>query len=195
FFFQAEDGIRDRNVTGVQTCALPIFEITLVGGRGSNVHTVGGDFREATYRAVRQGLMELKVKKQVYLLEPWYQFTLRINQDQVGRAINDIERMGGKFELGESSGNVTTITGQAPVAQMQDYATEVRNYTHGSGQLECLFLGYRECKDSAAIIEEMSYDPLSDINNTPNSVFCSHGAGHTVVWNEVPSHAQYPYLG
>ena len=193
---QVMESLSNKEHLGVLTGA-PItdLEITLVGGRGSNVHTVGGDFREATYRAVRQGLMELKARKQVYLLEPWYQFTLRINQDQVGRAINDIERMGGKFELGESSGNVTTITGQVPVAQMQDYATEVRNYTHGSGQLECLFLGYRECKDSAAIIEEMAYDPLSDINNTPNSVFCSHGAGHTVVWNEVPSHAQYPYLG
>ncbi|OYS21234.1 tetracycline resistance protein TetP [Lactobacillus taiwanensis] len=193
---QIMESLSNKEHLGVLTGS-PItdLEITLVGGRGSNVHTVGGDFREATYRAVRQGLMELKAKKQVYLLEPWYQFTLRINQDQVGRAINDIERMGGKFELGESSGNVTTISGQAPVAQMQDYATEVRNYTHGSGQLECLFLGYRECKDSAAIIEEMAYDPLSDINNTPNSVFCSHGAGHTVVWNEVPSHAQYPYLG
>lgn len=193
---QVMESLSNKEHLGVLTGS-PItdLEITLVGGRGSNVHTVGGDFREATYRAVRQGLMELKAKKQVYLLEPWYQFTLRINQDQVGRAINDIERMGGKFELGESSGNVTTISGQAPVAQMQDYATEVRNYTHGSGQLECLFLGYRECKDSAAIIEEMAYDPLSDINNTPNSVFCSHGAGHTVVWNEVPSHAQYPYLG
>ena len=193
---QVMESLSNKEHLGVLTGS-PItdLEITLVGGRGSNVHTVGGDFREATYRAVRQGLMELKAKKQVYLLEPWYQFTLRINQDQVGRAINDIERMGGKFELGESSGKVTTITGQAPVAQMQDYATEVRNYTHGSGQLECLFLGYRECKDSAAIIEEMAYDPLSDINNTPNSVFCSHGAGHTVVWNEVPSHAQYPYLG
>ncbi|MDE6554746.1 MAG: TetM/TetW/TetO/TetS family tetracycline resistance ribosomal protection protein [Lactobacillus sp.] len=193
---QVMESLSNKEHLGVLTGS-PItdLEITLVGGRGSNVHTVGGDFREATYRAVRQGLMELKAKKQVYLLEPWYQFTLRINQDQVGRAINDIERMGGKFELGESSGSVTTISGQAPVAQMQDYATEVRNYTHGSGQLECLFLGYRECKDSAAIIQEMDYDPLSDINNTPNSVFCSHGAGHTVVWDEVPSHAQYPYLG
>ena len=169
-------------------------EIILIGGRGSNVHTVGGDFREATYRAVRQGLMELKVQNQVSLLEPWYQFTLRINQEQVGRAINDIEKMGGKFEIGESSANIVTITGQAPVAQMQDYATEVRNYSHGRGQLECLFTGYQECKNSGEVIADANYDPVSDINNTPNSVFCSRGAGHTVVWDEIPDHAQYPYL-
>ncbi len=163
-------------------------EITLI------VHTVGGDFREATYRAVRQGLMELKVQNQVSLLEPWYQFILRINQEQVGRAINDIEKMGGKFEIGESSANIVTITGQAPVAQMQDYATEVRNYSHGRGQLECLFTGYQECKNSGEVIADANYDPVSDINNTPNSVFCSHGAGHTVVWDEILDHAQYPYL-
>lgn len=169
-------------------------EIILIGGRGSNVHTVGGDFREATYRAVRQGLMELKMQNQVSLLEPWYQFILRINQEQVGRAINDIEKMGGKFEIGESSANIVTITGQAPVAQMQDYATEVRNYSHGRGQLECLFTGYQECKNSGEVIADANYDPVSDINNTPNSVFCSHGAGHTVVWDEILDHAQYPYL-
>lgn len=138
--------------------------------------------------------MELKVQNQVSLLEPWYQFILRINQEQVGRAINDIEKMGGKFEIGESSANIVTITGQAPVAQMQDYATEVRNYSHGRGQLECLFTGYQECKNSGEVIADANYDPVSDINNTPNSVFCSHGAGHTVVWDEILDHAQYPYL-
>lgn len=169
-------------------------EITLIGGRGSNVHTVGGDFRESTYRAVRQGLMELKQRNQVYLLEPWYQFTLRINQEQVGRAINDVERMGGNFKIGENQDDLVTITGEAPVSQLQDYATEVRNYTHGTGQIEYLFAGYRKCKDAEEIIEKSNYDPVSDINNTPNSVFCYHGAGHTVVWDQVADHAQYPYL-
>ena len=102
--------------------------------------------------------------------------------------------MGGKCKIGESHHDIVTITGQAPVAQMQDYATEVRNYSHGSGQLECLFAGYQECKSSTEVIADANYDPVSDINNTPNSVFCSHGAGHTVVWDEVPSYAQYPYL-
>lgn len=104
--------------------------------------------------------MELKVQNQVSLLEPWYQFILRINQEQVGRAINDIEKMGGKFEIGESSANIVTITGQAPVAQMQDYATEVRNYSHGRGQLECLFTGYQECKNSGEVIADANYDPF-----------------------------------
>ena len=189
------DSLANKEHLGVLAGSpLTDMEITLVGGRGSNVHTVGGDFREATYRAVRQGLMELKAQNQVSLLEPWYQFTLRINREQVGRAINDIEKMGGKFEIGESDHDVVTITGQAPVAQMHDYATEVRNYTHGSGQLECLFAGYRKCKNSAEVLESINYDPVSDIYNTPNSVFCSHGAGHTVAWNEVPDYAQYPYL-
>lgn len=192
---QVMENLANKEHLGVLTGSpLTDMEITLVGGRGSNVHTVGGDFREATYRALRQGLMELKAQNQVSLLEPWYQFTLRINQEQVGRAINDIEKMGGKFEIGESDHDVVTITGQAPVAQMQDYATEVRNYTHGSGQLECLFAGYRKCKNSAEVLESINYDPISDLSNTPNSVFCSHGAGHTVAWNEVPDYAQYPYL-
>jgi small GTP-binding protein len=192
---QVMESLANKEHLGVLTGSpLTDVEITLIGGRGSNVHTVGGDFREATYRAVRQGLMELKAQNQVSLLEPWYQFTLRINQDQVGRAINDIEKMGGKFKIGESDHDIVTITGQAPVAQMQDYATEVRNYSHGSGQLECLFAGYQECESSAEVIADANYDPVSDINNTPNSVFCSHGAGHTVVWDEVPSYAQYPYL-
>lgn len=192
---QVMESLANKEHLGVLTGSpLTDMEITLVGGRGSNVHTVGGDFREATYRALRQGLMELKAQNQVSLLEPWYQFTLRINQEQVGRAINDIEKMGGKFEIGESDHDVVTITGQAPVAQMQDYTTEVRNYTHGSGQLECLFAGYRKCKNSAEVLESINYDPISDLSNTPNSVFCSHGAGHTVVWNEVPDYAQYPYL-
>mgnify|MGYP001741308289 FL=1 len=192
---QVMESLANKEHLGVLTGSpLTDVEITLIGGRGSNVHTVGGDFREATYRAVRQGLMELKAQNQVSLLEPWNQFTLRINQDQVGRAINDIEKMGGKFKIGESDHDIVTITGQAPVAQMQDYATEVRNYSHGSGQLECLFAGYQECKSSAEVIADANYDPVSDINNTPNSVFCSHGAGHTVVWDEVPSYAQYPYL-
>lgn len=170
------------------------MKITLIGGRGSNVHTVGGDFREATYRAVRQGLMELREKNQCQLLEPWYNFSLTIPQDQVGRAINDIQKMSGKFELPTQMSEVVTIAGQAPVSEMQDYASEVRAYTHGEGQLECIVSGYLPCHNSEKIIKSIKYDPVSDLENTPNSVFCSHGAGHTVTWNKVRETAQFPYL-
>lgn len=170
------------------------MKITLIGGRGSNVHTVGGDFREATYRAVRQGLMELKQRNACKLLEPWYDFRLEIPADQVGRALNDIQRMSGKFNSPEDNGQYTVITGQAPVSEMQDYASEVRSYTHGEGYLECIVSGYRDCHNSEEIISEKNYDPVSDLENTPNSVFCSHGAGHTVTWDKVPETAQFSYL-
>ena len=169
------------------------MKITLIGGKGSIVHSVGGDFREATYRAVRQGLMEEKIRQQTILLEPWYDFRLEIGKDQVGRALNDIQRMNGKFSTPENIGERTVISGSAPVAEMQDYATEVRNYTHGEGNLECVVSGYLPCHNAAEIIEEKNYDPVSDLENTPNSVFCSHGAGHTVTWDKVPETAQYPY--
>lgn len=169
------------------------MKITLLGGKGSIVHSVGGDFREATYRAVRQGLMELKKQNQVKLLEPWYDFRLEIGQDQVGRALNDIQKMHGKFNSPENKGTRTIITGSAPVNEMQDYAADVRNYTHGDGNLECVVQGYLPCHNAEEIIEQKSYDPVSDMENTPNSVFCSHGAGHTVTWDKVPETAHYPY--
>ncbi|WP_279036296.1 elongation factor G [Lactobacillus intestinalis] len=169
------------------------MKVTLIGGRGSNVHTVGGDFREATSRGVRQGLMELKSKNAVQLLEPWYEFELEIPQDQVGRALNDIQKMSGKFDAPENLATSTIIKGRAPVSEMISYSENVRNYTHGQGRLQTIFVDYYPCHNKDEIIEKFNYDPMSDLENTPNSVFCSHGAGHTVVWNEVPSHAQYPY--
>ncbi len=169
------------------------IKITLIGGRGSNVHTVGGDFREATYRGVRQGLMELKVKNACKLLEPWYSFYLEIPSTQVGRALNDIQKMNGCFNEPVTKGEITTIIGQAPVSEMRDYINEVRNYTHGQGQLECVFSGYQTCHNSEEIISSSNYDAVSDLENTPNSVFCSHGAGHTVSWDKVPNFVQYPY--
>lgn len=169
------------------------LKITLIGGRGSNVHTVGGDFREATWRGVRQGLMELKQRKACKLLEPWYEFRLEVPQDQVGRALNDIQRMNGNFNSPEEKGKLTLITGKAPVSEMRDYANDVRSYTHGEGYLECVVAGYQTCHNSEDIVEEKNYDPVSDLENTPNSVFCSHGAGHTVTWDQVPAHAKYPY--
>ena len=168
-------------------------KITLLGGKGSIVHSVGGDFREATYRAVRQGLMELKTRNQLTLLEPWYDFRLEVSQEHVGRALNDIQRMNGQFNTPENKGDRTIIEGSAPVSEMQDYAAEVRGYTHGDGLLECVVKGYEPCHNAEEIIAQADYDPVSDLENTPNSVFCSHGAGHTVTWDKVPETAHFPY--
>lgn len=169
------------------------MKITLIGGKGSNVHTVGGDFRQATWRGVRQGLMELKMRNKTKLLEPWYDFRLELTQDQVGRAMNDIQKMSGHFESPQEDGDQVILTGSAPVAQMRDYAKEVRAYSHGQGNLECIVKGYFDCHNAQDVIAQKKYDPESDLENTPNSVFCSHGAGHTVVWQDVPSAAQIPY--
>lgn len=191
---QIMTALRAKTHLGVLTGS-PIVDmkITLIGGRASNVHTVGGDFREATSRGVRQGLMELKSKDAVQLLEPWYEFELEVPQDQVGRALNDIQKMSGKFDAPENLATSTIIKGKAPVSEMMSYSEKVRNYTHGQGRLQTIFTGYYPCHNRDEIIKRLAYDPMSDLENTPNSVFCSHGAGHTVVWNEVPSHAQYPY--
>lgn len=167
--------------------------ITLIGGRGSIVHSVGGDFREATWRAVRQGLMELRAQEKCQLLEPWYQFQLTIPQEEVGRAINDIQQMKGTFQLGTESGSTTVITGTAPVATMRDYAQKVRNYTHGQGQLECVVAGYHPCHNAEKVIALHKYDPVADLDNTPDSVFCAHGAGYPVRWNRLPEMAHFPY--
>ncbi|MBD7894893.1 TetM/TetW/TetO/TetS family tetracycline resistance ribosomal protection protein [Limosilactobacillus sp. Sa3CUN2] len=166
-------------------------KITLINGRGSIVHSVGGDFREATYRAVRQGLMMLKQTGQCKLLEPWYQFRLTIDQEHVGRAINDIQQMDGTFKLNNdnSSSSTTVITGTAPVTEMRKYAQTVRAYTHGQGQLELTVMGYQECHNASEIIANANYNPTADLANTPDSVFCAHGAGYPVKWNQVPTMA------
>ncbi|MQS90044.1 translation factor GTPase family protein [Companilactobacillus mishanensis] len=170
------------------------MEISLVSGKSSNVHSVGGDFREATWRAVRQGLMMLRERKQCQLLEPWYSFRLEVPQDQVGRAMNDIQRMNGDFDTPENGAEMATITGFAPVSEMQDYTKQVNAYTHGQGNLECLIDGYRPCHNADEIISEHEYQPVSDLENTPDSVFCAHGAGYPVPWNEVPEMAHVPYV-
>ncbi|WP_119317760.1 elongation factor G [Companilactobacillus formosensis] len=171
------------------------MKITLIGGKASNVHSVGGDFKEATWRAVRQGLMELR-NTGSQLLEPWYQFRLEVPQDQVGRAMNDIQQMNGTFENPEmvDGSDLTIISGTAPVATMQGYSQTVNSYTHGLGNLECVVLGYQACHNAEEIIEDKNYDPVSDLENTPDSVFCAHGAGYPVPWNEVPQMAHVPYL-
>lgn len=171
------------------------MKMTLVNGKASIVHSVGGDFREATWRAVRQGLMMLKTQDACQLLEPWYRFNLTIDQAQVGRAMNDIQRMSGTFETPKDSGTeLITLTGNAPVSEMQGYVQEVRAYTHGQGQLECVVDGYQPCHNAEKIITDLKYNPTSDLENTPDSVFCAHGAGYPVPWDEVPKMAHVAYV-
>ncbi len=192
---QVLTSLRAKQHLGVLVGA-PITDmrITLIGGRASNVHSVGGDFREATWRAVRQGLMMAASAGQSQLLEPWYQFTLTVTQDQVGRAMTDIQRMHGEFDAPEvTTGETVTIVGTAPVSEMQGYSQEVNAYTHGRGQLECLVAGYQPCHNADEVIEAADYNPTGDVPNTPDSVFCAHGAGYPVKWDQLPVMAHYPY--
>ena len=212
-------------------------KLTLVGGRAHLKHTEGGDFRQATYRAIRQGLMELRVgvegrpsaaegqtdaefvqkamdKGRGYcrVLEPWYRFRLEVPQDMVGRAMSDIQRMAGTFEMGDDEGvgfgsgagastgsamdaDYAVLTGECPVSEMRDYAMDVNAYTHGRGRLSCTFAGYRLCHDEERVVREAHYDPESDLDNTPDSVFCAHGAGYPVKWYKVPEFAHVEYVG
>ena len=160
------------------------MEITLASGKAHEKHTEGGDFRQATYRAVRQGLRSAKS----ILLEPIYEFTLEIPSDNVGRALSDIQRMHGEFETPQPSGEYTVIKGTAPVSTMSDYSKEVMQYTRGEGKLYCSFGGYDVCHNTEEVIESRGYNPDSDTENTADSVFCSHGAGYNVRWDEVKSH-------
>src|SRR5699024_6153958 len=121
-----------------------------------------------------------------------YEFNLQVQAEQVGRALTDIERMHGSFtapEMGQNPHELVTITGQAAVTNMRDYPEEVRAYTHGKGQLECIFAGYRPCQNEAEVVAAGAYDPVGDLENTPDSVFCAHGAGYPVAWDEVPAMA------
>ena len=164
------------------------MEITLVSGKAHPKHTEGGDFRQATYRAVRQGL---RLANSV-LLEPVYEFTLEVPTENVGRAMSDIQRMSGSFNPPQPFEDFTIITGTAPVATMRDYTKSVMQYTHGKGRLVCSLKGYEPCHNSDEVIAAMGYDPDSDIDNPCDSVFCSHGAGHTVKWNDVKKHMHLP---
>ena len=212
-------------------------KLTLVAGRAHLKHTEGGDFRQATYRAIRQGLMELRVgvegwpsvtegqtdadfvkeamdKGRGYcrVLEPWYRFRLEVPQDMVGRAMSDIQRMAGTFEMGDDAGagfgsgaaastgsatdaDYAVLTGECPVSEMRDYAMDVNAYTHGRGRLSCTFAGYRPCHDEEWVVREAHYDAEADLDNTPDSVFCAHGAGYPVKWYKVPEFAHVEYAG
>lgn len=164
------------------------MEITLVSGKAHPKHTEGGDFRQATYRAVRQGLRSAEC----LLLEPVYEFTLEVPAENVGRAMSDIQRMSGNFNLPETLGECSIISGTAPVSTMYDYARDVMQYTHGSGKLMCSLKGYEPCHNTAEVMEEIGYDCDGDTDNPCDSVFCSHGSGYIVRWNEVKSHMHLP---
>ena len=157
------------------------MQITLLSGRAHQKHTEGGDFRQATYRAVRQGLKKAKT----ILLEPYYSFRLELPAENVGRAMTDIQRMQGSFQGPETEGEMAVITGSAPVAKMRDYQSQVNSYTRGRGHLTCTLKGYEPCQDQEKIAEEIGYDSERDLENPTGSVFCAHGAGFVVPWYEV----------
>ena len=160
------------------------MKITLLTGRAHLKHTEGGDFRQATYRAVRQGLMCAKS----VLLEPWYSFRLEVPTGSVGRAMTDLQRMGAEFQPPETAGDMSVLTGSVPVSEVGGYWTDVAAYTGGRGRFSCAVEGYRPCHNADAVIEAIGYDPERDIANPAGSVFCAHGAGFNVPWDEVRSH-------
>lgn len=160
------------------------MKLTLAAGRAHLKHTEGGDFRQATYRAVRQGLMGAES----ILLEPIYRFRLTVPGSQIGRAINDIRAMGGVFSSPEEDGENMVLTGTAPVSEMQDYMSQVVSYTRGKGKLVCTQAGYAPCHNPETVIAAADYDAEGDTLNPPDSIFCSHGAGINIKWDEVPKH-------
>lgn len=175
-----------RSHPGVLTGApLTDMNITLVAGRAHPKHTEGGDFRQAAYRALRQGLMS----GESVLLEPWYDFRLELPQCYVGRALSDLSQMGARSEPPETLGEEVLITGSVSVAAFGDYADQIAAYTHGLGRLSCTPGGYCPCREQEAVVERLGYDPERDTENPADSIFCSHGAGHAVPWQEVPAHA------
>ena len=165
-------------------------KITLIAGRAHLKHTEGGDFRQATYRAVRQGLMMANQIGKTQLLEPWYTFRLEVPAENLGRAMNDIQRMEGSFDPPETSadGQTATLTGKAPAATMRSYPMEVVSYTRGRGRVSLTLEGYRPCHNAQEVIEAVGYEPEHDLDNPADSVFCAHGAGFVVPWEQVRSH-------
>ena len=160
------------------------MKITLLVGKAHLKHTEGGDFRQATYRAVRQGLMQAKSR----LLEPWYRFRLTVPTEVVGRAITDIRAMGGQFDAPVAIGSNSLLVGTVPAAELGDYTEQVAAYTQGRGQLQIALDGYAPCHNQEEVVTAYGYDPEADLENTPDSVFCSHGAGFNVKWHEVKNY-------
>ena len=160
------------------------MRITLIAGRAHLKHTEGGDFRQATYRAVRQGLMQAKS----VLLEPWYEMTLTLPEDCLGRAMHDIQLMGGTFEAPENTLGNVCLKARVPVSESRHYAREMMAYSKGRGRINCVLCGYLPCRDEEKVIKAVGYDPERDVENSPDSVFCSHGAGFMVKWDEVKNY-------
>ncbi len=177
--------LEEKQHLGVLTGSpLTDVKITLIAGRAHLKHTEGGDFRQATYRAVRQGLMLAKSQ----LLEPWYAFRLEVPAENIGRAMSDIQRMEGTFDPPESGEETAVLTGFAPVSTMRSYPMEVVSYTRGRGHLSLTLDGYRPCHNAQEVIAAIGYEPEHDLENPADSVFCAHGAGFVVPWDQVRSH-------
>ena len=177
--------LREKVHRGVLTGA-PItdMKLTLLVGKAHPKHTEGGDFRQATYRAVRQGLMQAES----VLLEPWYAFTVTAPTAAIGRVITDIRGMGGEFDPPEAVGDMSTLSGKVPAGEVRDYADTLAAFTRGTGRLQLSMDGYSPCHNAGQIIREADYDPEADPDNTPDSVFCAHGAGFLVKWDKVPEY-------
>ena len=184
--------LEEKEYKGVLTGS-PItdMKITLVAGRAHLKHTEGGDFRQATYRAVRQGLMQAGS----VLLEPVYEFKLEVPEEAIGRAMTDIGKMNGSFTSPENISGKAVLTGKVPVSEVKNYALELRAYTKGEGVLTLTPSDYEVCHNAEEVIEATGYYPEADIENTADSVFCSHGAGFVVPWNEVINYMHLPYFG
>lgn len=166
------------------------MKITVINGRAHLKHTEGGDFRQATYRAVRQGLMQT----QMILLEPWYSIRLEVPIENTGRAMTDLQQMGAEFDAPQTFEDMSVISGSAPVCAVRDYQSDVTAYTSGRGRLQCSFKGYAPCKNQAEVIKKIGYNCEADIDNTPDSVFCSHGSGFVVKWNQVFDYMHIPAI-
>lgn len=182
--------VLEREHPGVLTGApLTDVRITLLGGRAHLKHTEGGDFRQATYRAIRQALMTAREQGACQLLEPWYRFRLGVPADKAGRALADLQRMGADFDAPVAEGDRAEIAGSAPASEIGSYALEVSAYSGGRGRLFLEYAGYRPCHNAEQVIADAAYDPVADLANTPDSVFCSRGAGYNVAWDQVPAQA------
>lgn len=175
----------EKEFTGVLTGS-PITDIkfTLIAGRAHLKHTEGGDFRQATYRAVRQGLRQAKSR----LLEPMYQFRMEVPMEQIGRVMSDVGKMHGTFRQQPDDGEMSAIEGICPVASMAGYGTEFAAFTKGRGRMTLSFCGYEPCHNESEVVKNCKYDPDADVENTADSVFCAHGSGFVVPWNEVAKH-------
>ena len=177
--------LEEKEHIGVLTGSpLTDVQITILTGRAHAKHTEGGDFRQATYRAVRQGLR----KARNILLEPYYEFRLEIPAEMIGRAMADVQKMQGMFDAPEVEGETAILKGTAAVAQMRDYQKEVVSYTHGTGKLFCSLKGYAPCKNQDEVVQNIGYDPEADLENPTGSVFCAHGAGFVVPWDQVEAY-------